>query len=268
MDALFELAGESLVPTDLARGPWDVGALHGGPVAGIVTRAVERHLATGPAAPDSNGWQLARLTLELLRPVPVEPLDLVARTSRPGRKVTLVEVSVTAAGREVARAVALAIRRAPLELPPLPSRHAVPTVDPAALPHTSPPRRAGGWRAFHNQAVDMRWETGTWEEPGPVRLWMRLRVPFVAGEATTPAMRATSLADFANGVSSELPFGEWRFLNAELTVHMARQPVGEWVCLDARTLLGPDGAGMAESELADSAGVFGRGAQALLIERM
>lgn len=263
MDALFEVADGSLMPTDLARGPWDVGALHGGPAAGIVVRAVEQHLARDGGGP----WQLARLTLELLRPVPVEPLVVEARTSRPGRKVTLVEASISAGDREVARGVALAIRRAELELPLPPRRAATSVVDPNALPRSRPPQRAGVWQAFHNEAVEMRWEAGSWEEPGPVVLWMRLRVPFVAGEETSPAMRAVALGDFGNGVSSELPFGEWRFLNPELTVHLARQPRGEWVRLDARSVLGPAGAGMAESELSDADGVFGRGTQSLLIER-
>jgi hypothetical protein len=263
MDALFEVADGSLVPTDLARGPWDIGALHGGPVAGIVVRAVEGHLAADGGGP----WQLARLTLELLRPVPVEPLTLEARTSRPGRKVTLVEASLRAGDREVARGVALAIRRAELALPLAARRPSRPLADPRALPRTRPPQRAGVWRAFHNEGVEMRWEAGSWEEPGPVVLWIRLRVPFVAGEETSPAMRAVALADFGNGVSAELPFGEWRFLNAELTVHLARQPAGEWVRLDARSILGPEGAGMAESELSDGDGVFGRGTQSLLVER-
>ncbi|MGH2673102.1 MAG: thioesterase family protein, partial [Actinomycetota bacterium] len=55
------------------------------------------------------------------------------------------------------------------------------------------------------------------------------------------------------------------FINTEITVHFARMPEGEWVCLDARTRVGPEGVGVAESVLWDERGMIGRGAQSLLI---
>jgi len=264
-DALFEVTGGSLMPTELARGPWDAAALHGGPTAALVAREVERHLRAAGDPPGPH-WQIARMTVELLRPVPVAPIRLSAETIRPGRKVTVVAVSVAAGEREVARAVVLGIRSAPVTLPRDLSAWAGPTGGPETLRHGGAPTGAGLWRGFHNGAVDMAWVSGGWEEPGPVSVWMRLRVPVVAGEETTPAMRAAALADFGNGVSWEVPFTDWRFVNPELTVHLARQPEGEWLRLDARSVFGPTGAGMAESQLSDRAGVFGRSAQALLIE--
>ncbi len=259
MEALFVADGGRLVPTELAVGPWDPGALHGGPTAAATARAVERHLAAD--------WRIARMTLELLRPVPTDPLLISARTLRPGRKVTLVDVTVTAGvgdGREVARAVVLALRHQPEQMAPSQPGRRLPRPDEVAP--TDPPEGAGDWRAFHNEGVEMRWAEGAWRRPGPATVWMRLRVPVVAGEDTTPTMRAAALADFGNGISSELEFGAWRFLNPELTVHLARPPAGEWVCLDAQTVIGGEGAAFAESTLSDRDGVFGRATQSLLIE--
>jgi hypothetical protein len=49
-------------------------------------------------------------------------------------------------------------------------------------------------------------------------------------------MRAVVAADFCNGTSAALDFGAWTFLNADLTVSIAREPVGEWILLDAEKL--------------------------------
>lgn len=260
--ALFHLDGETLVPTELARGPWDPRALHGGPTAAAVTRAVEAHLRLDAS---HQAWSVARLTLELVRPVPVEALTVTTRTARPGRKVTLIEAVVAAGSAEtvVARAVVMAIRQLPVEVADASAEVLGP---PAVAPATSPPAGSGGWKGFHNGAVEMRWETGTWERLGPATVWMRLAVPVVEGELASPTVTAAALADFGNGISAELDFGSWRFLNPELTVHLARPPQGQWVRLAARTRIGSTGMGLAESTLADRAGVFGRAAQSLLVE--
>jgi hypothetical protein len=74
-------------------------------------------------------------------------------------------------------------------------------------------------------------------------------------------------ADFCNGTSAALDFRQWSFLNADLTVSLAREPVGEWILLDAESWIGPDGAGLAMARLADVHGYFGRAAQSLVIEK-
>jgi len=93
-----------------------------------------------------------------------------------------------------------------------------------------------------------------------------LRCPVVLGEAPSPWERAVAAADFGNGVGAELPFAGSLFINPDLTVQLHRPPVGEWVCLDARTRFGSPGFGSAESELWDSEGRIGRAIQSLLVE--
>ncbi len=80
-------------------------------------------------------------------------------------------------------------------------------------------------------------------------------------------MRAVVAADFCNGVSAVLDFQNWTFINADLTVSLARQPIGEWILLDGESWIGPDGAGLAAARLADVSGYFGRAVQSLVIER-
>jgi hypothetical protein len=107
---------------------------------------------------------------------------------------------------------------------------------------------------------------GQFNVTGPATDWIRLRVPVVDGEEVTPLMRVAAAADFGNGVAAPAYFGELTFLNADLTVHLHRLPVGEWVCLDSVTHLGDRGIGMAESALYDEAGPIGRSVQSLLLD--
>ena len=80
-------------------------------------------------------------------------------------------------------------------------------------------------------------------------------------------MRACIAADFCNGASTPLTWEDWTFINGDLTVSLARYPVGEWVLLDAETFQGDDGSAVAFAALADSQGYFGRAVQSLVIEK-
>ncbi len=256
--ALFVPDGPRLVPTDRARGPWSPNALHGGPVAALVARAAESH-------PGGEDFQLTRITLELLRPVPMTPLGVTSALAKPGRTVQLVDTVVEADGVEVAWSRALRIHRASDD------RRVEPTVpeDDAPAPPDgilSTAMVLGELPAFHNQGVEMRFVSGRTNHVGPATVWFRLRCPVVLGEDPSPWERTAAVADFGNGVSAELDFMSSSFINPDLTVSVHRPPVGEWVCLDARTRFGSPGIGAAESELWDTVGRIGRSIQSLVVE--
>jgi hypothetical protein len=101
---------------------------------------------------------------------------------------------------------------------------------------------------------------------GAAAVWMRLRHPLLPGEPTSALARVPAAADFGNGVASVLPFEEYLFINADLSIELDRRPVGEWIGLDARTLLHPDGIGWAESVLHDERGPLGRARQTLVVQ--
>lgn len=268
--ALFVLDGARVVPCESARGPWTADALHGGPVAALVARAAE-------ACEADPAMQVARLTVELQRPVPVAPLELTAAVTRPGRKVQVVDVALSAGGVEVVRGRALRIRRHEAGAPAgeglagAADDGPVPGVDAGAPPPpdagTHAVMRIGDYRAFHNSGAELRYVAGRFEESGPASVWVRLAVPLVAGEEPSPAQRAAAAADFGNGVSSVLDFTRYFFINPDLTVSLWRLPAGEWVCLEATTHLGTPGVGMAESMLWDERGPVGRALQSLVVER-
>jgi hypothetical protein len=257
-DALFTPDGSTYVPDEVARGPWAPDALHGGPVAGLLARAVEQH--------DPSDSVVVRLSVELLRPVPTAPLTVTTRTLRPGKKVQLLEASIAAGGAEVARAVGLRIRRTQLALPSL--AQANEPVPP--FPTEDDAERRGsfiGWTAF-GDGIEMRSQPGAeLGTIGPKTVWFRLRQPLVAGEQPSPLVRVACAADFGNGVSAALPWDGWMFINPDLTIHLHREPAGEWIGLDAKTNLDPTGVGMAESRLFDHHGPIGRAVQSLLVDR-
>jgi len=253
--ALFLAEGQAFVPTDASRGPWSPKALHGGPVAALVARAVEA------ACPE--GMEVARLTLELMRPVPLRPLSVSAALVRPGRKVGLVEAGLAAGGQQVAAARALLVRRQRLPVPGPPPAPGPP--GPEQAPRAPVPA-PGSWTGFHNYGAELAFVDGAFGAPGPATAWIRLRAQVVAGEAPSPLQRAAAAADFANGVGSSLPFESFSFINPDLTVHLERYPEGEWVGLEASMRCGPVGRGLARGELWDRHGPLGCAHQAVLVE--
>lgn len=234
--------------TEHTSGPWSADAQHGGPPGALLARAIEQCAA-------SDGHQIVRVTMEILGPVPVGELEVSARLVRPGRSVELIEAQLCA-GKPVARALAWRIRTGDGPLPERGERAPFP------LPATeqTPP-----WPGGYLQALEWRMQSGRLGEPGPARVWTRARIPLVEGEPISPLQRLMLSADSGNGVSGELdPATHW-FINPELTVHVHRLPVGEWIGLDARTTVQPNGIGLAESVIFDRSGSVGRGAQALMI---
>ena len=264
--ALYEPDGDRFVPTARTTGPWDPSAQHGGAPAALLTRAVELVEAPAPV-------RLARVTFELLRPVPLTPLTVTTTVLRPGKKVSLVGASLLAGDVEVVRAVALRVRvDDDLVLPDGVAPDDPPPAGPPAAPGTgdvqSPPFAAAApLVAFHTHGAEVVSVDGGFGTPGPSAVWIRLRVPVVPGEDPSPAQRVAAAADFGNGVSWVLPGDSWLFINPDLTVHLARLPVGEWIGMRSMTLPAEGGVGLAESALYDAGGRIGRSVQSLLLDR-
>lgn len=98
--------------TAYTRGPWDPGAQHAGPPAALLGRAIEER----PGARED--MRIARITYEILRPVPLGPLELTTSVLRAGRGTEVVEAALAPAGAApVMLARALRIRMAPDSVP-------------------------------------------------------------------------------------------------------------------------------------------------------
>jgi hypothetical protein len=253
--SVFVARDGHFVATEYARGPWDPKALHGGAPAALLMRAFER-------LPAADGLAVARVTYEFVRPAPLGELEVSAEVVRPGKRVQLLEGSMrTPDGTEVVRARALQVQaadpsaqRTPQSAPPTgPEQGRDNDFDPLYRPMFAP------------DAIEVRFISGTFNGAGPSTAWFRLRAPLVGGEETTPLQRLAAAGDFGNGISAMLPWGEYVFINPDLTLYVERAPVGDWICLESQTIIAPDGIGTSESVLYDRHGRVGRATQALLI---
>ena len=270
MDSAFYVAREGrFVSSELTRGPWDPDSQHAGPPAALIARELER--CPSPVAQPSGGWQVGRVTLEILRAVPIAPLTVEARVLRPGRSVEMLGATLADEAGPVITASAWRVARTSQALPPglasedaaSPARRADPLPPPVAASGNDP-FPAGAQRGYHT-AMDYSFVSGAFLEPGPATVWIRMAVPLVEGERPSPLQRVLIAADSGNGVSASLDWSRYLFMNVDLSVHLHRMPAGEWVCLDAVTIPEPSGIGVADSALHDERGPIGRALQTLLV---
>jgi hypothetical protein len=259
-ESIFHAEGERFVPSEQARGPWDPGALHGGAPAALITTAFERH---EPLA----GVQIARLGFEFLRPIPFAALSVQVRTLRPGRRVQELAAEMHADGELICRASALRVAEIAAGLPERPpgalAGERMPGPDEGREVRFALDEDVDG-ESFAASAMEMRWLDDP-RRRGPGRVWMRLRHPLLDEQPASPLARLAATADFGNGIAASLPFDSFLFINADLHLHLQRPPRGEWIGIDARTLLHEGGTGLAESVLHDLDGPVGRGFQALVV---
>jgi hypothetical protein len=253
--AFYIRDGSAFQATELTRGPWDEGSQHAGPPSALLGKAVDK-------AGRIEDAQLARITYEIVRPVPIGRLETRTEVTRPGRKVELVEGVLLHEGEEVVRARGWRIRTADLDL---------------ERDSEEPPRMPGPetadekaffpvpWDAGYHTAMEVRFAAGAFTEPGPAQAWMRMDAALIEGEEPTPLDRVLVASDSGNGVSAPLDYRRWIFINTDLTVNLRRLPEGEWVGLDSVTYADRHGVGMSDSRLHDGRGMIGRATQALLV---
>ncbi len=211
-----------------------------------------------------EGMLLSRMTFDFLRPVPIAPLGVRAEIVRAGSKVRRLQaVLTTADGTPLVQAAAVALRTATVLPASLGDDEAAPPAVEMATPFE-----------FHffvdpvgyQSAVESRIARGTWGK-GSVAMWMRPRVALVQGESPSPLQRLLIVADSASGVAVVVEPAHHTFVNADLTVSVHRQPEGEWVCLDAATVVEAHGVGLTRARLWDARGPVGVSLQACLAER-
>jgi hypothetical protein len=259
-DAFYEPCGSGeFRPTRHTEGPWSSEYQHGGPPAALLTRQIEECV-------QGEDLIIARLTFDILKPIPVVPLRVHARPVRSGWRVQLVEATLAQGDRVVMNASAWAVRVVPQQVP---APHEAGSPKPPTIPPTEwVPAHVPEWDCGFLAATEWRFVRGGYTTPGPATVWTRTRYPLLAGEPMSPVQRVVLTADSTNGVSSMLDIRSWSFIPPELTVHCLRAPRGEWLCLDTATVLNPGAAGLASSRLYDEDGLVAVAAQSLLVSAL
>ncbi len=255
MDAYFTRQDAHwFLPTDYTRGPWDKDACHAGPPTALMARAVEALF------PD---LQLTRLTVELMRPIPMTGFRVQAEVRRPGRQVSLTEAEILDDDHIYARAFGmhlrilhdLAVDTAPTRVPRLQD----------AIPGPFPITPTHDLRAI-NSSFESRYDPeGSSGTGGPTTVWMRSLASILPDEEASPFQRICPLADSGNGISWNNYLDQVSFINPDLTISIHRPPDGEWLCSRVASQWHASGIGTADAELFDRHGPVGRATQNLLL---
>ena len=251
----FYLPGDAgyFEPTYATMSPWDASAQHGGPPSALLASAM-----TDLVDPS---LRLGRISVDFLGVIPRQPCQVTATITRPGRRICRTEATMSVDGKVVAAASAWHIVTGAE-----PPTRGADDYRPPAIPEAQPQRffvGLSGWG--YGEAIEWRFTSGALDSPGPAAVWARPRVPLIAGRESTGLERMIVVADSANGLSNELPLGEWLFIPPTLTVTALREPVGDWVFADASTTIAGDGLGLSTAWLADAEGLCGTAAQPLLV---
>lgn len=248
--------------SEYTRTGWNDTDQHGGPPSALLAHVIQQVDLPVP-------MHMSRITVSLMRPVPIAPLDVRTRTVRAGRRVAVVEAELAPAGSDdpIATAQAQLIRTTEVPLGDVPR----PPFDAPGGPHAHPeaedPARWGGASVtrFHIDGLEKRSIDRGWESMGPGRAWFRLLHDIVDGEEHLPTSAFVAVADTANGLSSVLDGDHWVWVNPDLTVAFSRPPNGEWTGMEAAADPQTHGVGLVHATAFDDEGTFGHVLQSQLL---
>ncbi len=261
MDAAYEQLSEGhFRASALTGGPWRADHQHAGPPSALISRAVEH------AAAPHGLTHIGRLTVNLIRPLPIGDCRIEVGADYIGRSAGHFSGKLISGDKDIALFTALAQREQDLPVPAGTSGHPLPSApkppaecEVVAMPFT-------GTRFGYTELVENRLAEGE-AFKGPCSVWFRLNHPLVKGEPPSPYQRVAVAADSGNGISAALDFDTYLFVNCDLTINLIRRPLGEWICLQAQSLIGGNGCGLAESALYDEQGLIGQATQSLAVRK-
>ena len=244
-EPIFARHGAEWTPHAEAGGPF--GGLHGGAVSGLVVAEMERE-----AAAQQLGQAMSASVL-LIRPAPMATLETRSELLRKGGRVGVIETSLIADGKLIAKGIASF------------ATAVAATATPAMAPRPAEPSRLPPWdwisRFQHKtlfDALDIR-------DDGNGTCWGRLRRPLAP--FATPFADIFTVADCGTAfyLTGHGIKPRWSFPNLDLAVHVSRAPVGPWIGVRAQSDWRSDGRGLTQSVLFDEAGQLGSAAQSVAL---
>lgn len=247
--AYFEAHADGVRPSPIARSPWNAEHQSGVAVAAMLTHALEQ-------VPTAAPLMFARIVVDILRPVPMRPIQVSTRITRDGRRMQNLAAELSFDGETVATATALRVRLAetPRAMPPV----NYPTPDEA-------PRRPLVRREPLRTGLETRVIAGGLTEIGPGTVWARVNGDLFPGEPASPLVTAMMTCDLGSAIAAVLDSREWTFANLDISAHFVRPPTSPWILLDAHTITHGDGVALVDSLVCDEEGLVGRAHQTLFI---
>jgi hypothetical protein len=258
--ALYLPDGDGFVGTILTQGGWDPGAQNGAVVLALLGHCLED-------VPTLVPMGLARLTVDLARPIPIGVrLDVRSTIVREGKKLQIVLLELEAGDLVHVRATALRLRMDDLGDEGAALLDGAPTADPAAtLP---PPERCGRLGEAEGAPGFLR---GIEMRKAPREgVWIRLAVPVVAEQPIRATSRMTVGFDFAQLINADMEraMGALTMINPDVTAHVLRPPTGDWIAVTGETRFhAPVGRGISSATLSDGDGLFAVASTSQLVQR-
>lgn len=258
---IFNKEADQLFPTKMATGPWYEGTQHGSSMMLLAAYAAETYCS-------ATNRQVTRLTVDMMKAVPMKPVKLVTDVRRSGKYMDVLDISIQSEGEECVRASALCFR---VDDVPVAERVTYQGTVPKLPPPLKKPMFADSLHrdGFHN-ALDLRIDL----QAEPAVMWFRLLPEVVGGEAVLPLLRVALCADWTYSIPNiahRFRTGE-RFedqaffaINPDTTINLHRQAVGEWIGLQTYMSYGHHGAGTVSAQLFDEEGALGYSSQSVLI---
>ena len=248
-------ADGAFIGNDGARGPWSADHCHAGPVAGLITRAAEVEVG-----PDK---MLTRLTVDLLRPVPMAGFRVGAETTRHTKTLATTRVTVHDLDDTLC-ATATTMHLARRDLGPVPNVVMPPPGFEDAVPGPFPIGETRHDKPGFANFIETLYAKDSTPGPGPKTIWMRTP-PLLGDEAQSPIQSVCPLADCGNGISWNAPTAQMGFMNTDLTLQIHREPVSDWLASESVCHWQPSGVGMSQSVLFDTEGPIGTALQTLIL---
>ncbi|MDO9067002.1 MAG: thioesterase family protein [Deltaproteobacteria bacterium] len=241
-------------PSEATIGPWSPDFQHGGPPSALMTHALRTY-------PSPLPMKITRITIEILSAVPVKPCEITVEVIRCGKRVELLRGEYRAEGKTYLIAHAWRFFPEPgltgilsdsYEIPPFPG------------PQTYKSFQGVSYFPY-GEALEWRFTQGAYDTFGPATVWTRPKIPLIENLTTDPLEALMLMVDSANGISAELDSRSWTFVPVDLTLGLHRHPEGEWVGMDARTVMENDGIGQTTTIVFDSRGKVGLSVHSLFI---
>jgi hypothetical protein len=229
-------------PTRFALSHWGDDHVNGPAVAGLAARELEKHCGAADFMP-------TRFTVDLFRAARSVATSVAVRVVRDGRRIRSAECDVAQEGRPVARATLVQYRRS--EAPPgrLWSAPIAPSF-PAAFDD-------GALTAVGSDGADLSRSPVEHQNDSRKRFYNKA-IDVVAGEANSQFVRAVMVAE-ATSLVTNLGTHGVGYINGDLTVGLARLPVGDWIGVQADSHWAADGVAVGTATLFDRSGPFGSG---------
>ncbi len=264
-DYFFKHDGELYSPQTTAGGPWSESMQHGGPVNAIIAMSVE-------AVANEIEMDVVRLTIDILKPVPMQPVQVKSHLIRKGGKMAVVDTFLTVVGSDepVASGRAVLLRAMPGKesmidtAGPCPeSRHTL-LIEPW-LPANIAAQLPPGLHHLIQFYPSLNKERPACWVNGAANMLQDRAMTSLEHCATTADMTTVLATRMQATQTGNLSFDVAQIMNTNTSIHFSRLPVGEWFAYTDHFIQVCGGYGVAACVIYDEQGCIGKVTQNLIV---